>query len=1029
MELHEYPRPANDTGIGIHWAPGYAAAVGMAKLREVWIPELRALGVKWVKIYNHDGALDFAELLLAEGIMPIVRLYRPTPNPGRLSLREIVFVDSFVRVGVRYFEFNNEPDRDSEWKGGRVPSNGLELVAEDSIVNMEAILERGGMPGVPALSVGSTWDLVGKIVALGRKDLFDGPVWQAVHNYARNRPIDYPFDIGNQEGAAFTERFYRTVADEAWEENAWRGRSLAEVNRLRMDRCAPGLTLREDHAGWLAWQHFDALNRHHLGRSLPILATESGYVVGDDSDARYPAATPNLHMAQTLELCRTLMGTSTRFPAAPDFLFCAAFSVIANQQLGGSSAWWEKFAWYSNRWPGGSLPIVRALRAEPKAARKWQGAAGGAPLLTLRGAVLNRRAGAPERPALILERDGIQMASTLVDPNNRYLLNELGPGNYTLRVEGYDIRQPVTLSADQLEMVVNLDVGKPAEVISRSLVEGRVRGGSGASLRLLRTGDGEEYLTTAREDGAFRFIDLPPGAYSLQVNPTGSRVDNLVLDGRNQVELEMAVGGWGHVIATADPTPGVGAIRVRVQEYTGAAVQLYGVNGVIPPLITGTAPGLPSDLCQFEGLENGLYIVTVTNITDDEGDPVELEARVTVDRRRVPLVDFSFSDAAHAPLAAQSSVTGRVIGPLERMNAPRVRLMDASANAAEQPVQADGSFRFDRLPAGTYALEVVGHEATGQRQDIALDGINQVTVDLLLPMQMRPAAPAVPEGGGMILGHVPGAAGRLARLVDAVGNEQRADIGLDDTVRFEQLPPGEYLLMVEGGYEQGDLVINGALAWEVLFAPLASSWEVQVTRAESMPGYSVVRVEVEGLKDAPVYIWKENWEGMMKRTGRNLDQAQAEFVGPELGPCAVEFSPLGPGVYMIEPEGLGVWTDVELTGLEAVWITFRPRSAPTQANQVSRLHREPAPAPRIESAATRTRHYVFIGDVQLTGRELSDVLSYASSQRAVAGTDFAEALRADVVTLVGNTPNTEGLHAQLSDRGILVQSYVPAETE
>ena len=132
MELHEYPRPANDTGIGIHWAPGYAAAVGMAKLREVWIPELRALGVKWVKIYNHDGALDFAELLLAEGIMPIVRLYRPTPNPGRLSLREIVFVDSFVRVGVRYFEFNNEPDRDSEWKGGRVLSLSSIFLSQDS---------------------------------------------------------------------------------------------------------------------------------------------------------------------------------------------------------------------------------------------------------------------------------------------------------------------------------------------------------------------------------------------------------------------------------------------------------------------------------------------------------------------------------------------------------------------------------------------------------------------------------------------------------------------------------------------------------------------------------------------------------------------------------------------------------------------------------------------------------------------------------------------------------------------------------
>ena len=249
MELYEYPRPANDTGIGIHWAPGFASAIGMARIREQWLPEFRALGVKWVKIYNHDGALDFAELLLAEGFMPIVRIYRPTPNPGRLSLRDIVHVDSYLRTGARYFEFNSEPDRDSEWKGGRVPANGQDLVAEDTIVNLEAILERGGMPGIPAPSSGSNWDLVGRIVAKGRKDLFEGPVWQAIHNYSRNRPLDYPYDIGSQEGAAFTERFYQTVANEKWDESAWRGRSLADVNRLRTDRATPGATIRDDHGG------------------------------------------------------------------------------------------------------------------------------------------------------------------------------------------------------------------------------------------------------------------------------------------------------------------------------------------------------------------------------------------------------------------------------------------------------------------------------------------------------------------------------------------------------------------------------------------------------------------------------------------------------------------------------------------------------------------------------------------------------------------------------------------------------------
>ena len=88
MDLHEYPRPANDTGLGIHWTVGFASTIGMGKIRDFWIPELKAMGVKWVKIFNHDGAIDFAELLLAEGFMPIVRIHRPSPYPSVFDIRE-----------------------------------------------------------------------------------------------------------------------------------------------------------------------------------------------------------------------------------------------------------------------------------------------------------------------------------------------------------------------------------------------------------------------------------------------------------------------------------------------------------------------------------------------------------------------------------------------------------------------------------------------------------------------------------------------------------------------------------------------------------------------------------------------------------------------------------------------------------------------------------------------------------------------------------------------------------------------------
>jgi hypothetical protein len=153
---------------------------------------------------------------------------------------------------------------------------------------------------------------------------------------------------------------------------------------------------------------------------------------------------------------------------------------------------------------------------------------------------------------------------------------------------------------------------------------------------------------------------------------------------------------------------------------------------------------------------------------------------------------------------------------------------------------------------------------------------------------------------------------------------------------------------------------------------------------------------------------------MMKRTGSGIEH----------GPYSLEFSPLGPGTYMIEPEGLGIWTDVELTGLEAVWVTFRPRTEPTSPNLVTAL-------PPVERAAApaggggRSRHYIFIGDAALSGGQLAELLRFAAREQAVAGTDLGEALQSDLVTVVGETPNTASVRSQLAARGIEVRSYTP----
>ncbi|HRW06029.1 MAG TPA: carboxypeptidase-like regulatory domain-containing protein [Caldilineaceae bacterium] len=963
-----------------------------------------------------------------------------------------------------------------------MPANGLNLVVENTIANLEIILERGGMPAVPSVSSGSRWDVVGKIVAFGRKDLFAGPVWQAIHNYPRNRPLDYPYDIGNQEGAAYTYRFYQIVNEEDWQENAWRGRSLEEVNRLRSDRTNPGATVMDDHACWLAYEYFDALNQKHLGHSIPLLSTECGYLIGEDVDPRYPATSPDLHMAQTLESCRIMMGTSQRFPAAPDYYFCTAFWLLANAQLGSTSSWWETHAWYSDRWQGGALPLVFALKSEPKVARRWHGAVADE-LVSLYGTVVNAgdcrtlvlykelskgAGGSVVEQAIGGEREPEndvavpsaleEKATATLDSSNTYRFDNLAPGNYLLRVPGSTVEQRVELLAGQQELVLNLDLTPKRAMVHKSRIAGTVRGGAGAMLVLVHLAAGEEWTTLARDDGTFRFVDLPAGEYSLRVEPAGSRIERLRLDGVNEQTVELAVAGWGYTIR---PLPShlqaqakLNAIYCVVQGWPGLPVRVHADEWSSEPVYTGTAPEVGRFGCELTGLEAGYYIVTVDGVPGDDGRYTQLEARVTVDKKQTPLLEFIYTEMITHPTGGYSQIYGRLIGGGLAASAMAghhtVVLLDSRGNRQEQAVASDSTFRFANLEAGLYTVTVLGHEATATDADLALDGHNQLSVELRMPALVADDELLDTQAAteSVIAGFAPEAAGRLARLVDTVGNEYQQYVDAEHRFHFAGLAAGSYTLVIEAGYRQSDLIVDGRSGLHVQFAELLPVWQAEVSQAGSMPGYSVVRVEVEGLAELPVHIWKEEWEGMVRQTG-----SKAEY-----GPYALEFSPLGPGRYMVEPTGLGLWAEVELTGLEALWIHFRKRTQPLGENRVASLaspNDVSAPPPSTnatnpdatasysateslvqastdsaddrmdESSAApiteqrrstnampernldhaandvKENHYLFVWAPPQDPNELSALLSYATAEQPQVGRDRWLAFDADRVTIVG----------------------------
>ncbi len=472
MDLRDYPRPTGDTGIGVHWNAGFPAAVGLGEIRDRWLPELIALGVKWVKLSRHDGGLELAELLLKNDIMPVVRVYRSQPNPGTLDEAALRIVRDYVFAGVRYFEFNNEPDLAIEWQNQLVPPDAITIVARNAIRDIEAILAVGGYPGIPALATGTKWDLVGEICRLGRRDLLTAGVWHAIHNYSLNHPLDYPGDAGNQEGTPLAREFYDRLALERWDGDAWDGWSLERVNQERRDHSNPGATAFDDPSCWRAYERYDRLIRDQIGRSLPLLATENGYIVGERPDPRYAATTPQLHMAQTLEACRVMMGTSTRFDHAPDYYFCTAFWLLGNYALGHWAPEWEGQAWYSSRWPDGHLPIVSALKAEPKQARPWRGD----------GGVAGRIAGAVKNGAGLtvqVARPDAWQLTTRVGDDGRYELGDLPLAAYSVTVVEAERTQSVALTRERPAANANFDLSGLTVTTTASVIRGAVAGARG----------------------------------------------------------------------------------------------------------------------------------------------------------------------------------------------------------------------------------------------------------------------------------------------------------------------------------------------------------------------------------------------------------------------------------------------------------------------------------------------------------------------------------------------------------------------
>ena len=974
MKLSQYPRPKGDNGWGIHWSPSTVHPTGEAL--SPWIDELVRMHIKWVKVLDDgDGSsVELCRRLVRYDIMPIVRIYRPQPNPGRLSRREEEAIRRLVDVGVVYFETNNEPDMPAEWQYERLPPDWISIVVDQFIYDADRVLALGGLPGLPALSVGSKANLVEMVVRKGRADIFARGAWIAVHNYTLNHPLDYPYDPVHQEGAPLTRQEYERHGEWAWD-----GQPRQLINLWRRQGKRPGSTIEEDSDCWRCFELADLMAREALGYSVPVIGTEGGAVIGWRDDRRYPRVTPEIHKDWTVQINRFLQ------TQAPAYFFTTCHWLLANFRLGHHVMGWESQAWFSDWWESAfgirdHLPAVDALRDLPGGERLF---------ITTDAEIVGQAAGPQGQPAhnlpIRLIADGQEVAVAHTNARGRFRFSELPAGRYELRADDNPgIALPVQLDAGaRQEVHLTIPHGR------QSAVRGQLRtpgGGpcAGVEVRLL-AGD-EERRTITDTAGAFRFEGLPAGTYTLRAG--GGCIQGLYLDGWSIWEGEMIV----------PPPPQtrfvIAARRLLEREETAGRHIFFGqvwdengepLNGVtvemgwenaapgtqFPTALTGADPRHGAGYYEFTNTP-GTFFLRV-RAQDAESETAEaLETAEVPGRRGEPISYEVHFQRVKVPAPASHSLIRVELGGVE--HPPAVTLRRGEEHAAIEPSRREeGAFIFEGLSAGEYQVLAAGLGEIGR---ISVDGWNPGFLRFPMGSQVRVRISRRTFAG-------------VLRLESQRWGELRqAHAEPGEEIRFTDLPAGTYHLRFQG-WQSPDFVLDGqnSVSFRDVEAqqPFHSELSGRLLNADGEPlvGRRVLLMDADGALRGE------------QRTDR-------------FGRC--RFAGLGPGRYTLVIEELGISQgNIVLDGRQS-------REIELTAPAVVR--------PKL------LEHYVLLPAKSQPGPWVSVLLlsDFIRRAGAVVGFSLQEAQMARYVTIVADADEIdESAERRLLDAGCVVRR-LPGES-
>ena len=813
IRLEDFPRPKDDNGRGIHWSASPYHLSGYEL--DYWMSELQAMGIKWVKVID-DGGGSSAELcrrLVDIGIMPVVRLY--IGNPGHVQSRNLEAIRRLIDIGALYFETNNEPELAIEWEDGVVPRNWLDIVVGNFIIDASEIIGLGGYPAFPAMGVGTIVNPFKLIVSSGRQDLFENGAWLAIHNYVLNHPLDYPFDSVNQTGQLLTQGEYES---DRW---IWDNDPLSVINRLRTEGAKPGVTLRDDATCWLAYALWNEQLVEAFGHSVPIMSTEGGVVVGDRQDGRYGRNNVSRHEQVTLWIQDFLVSS------APTWYFTVFHWLIANNAMGQNRPGWETQCWYGDWWDkefnlAGRLPVVDALKVTAPTVRPGVISSG-----VIHGYLTDLKHLPVATRRLKALRDGQVIRETESCGDGVYRFIGLPPGTYSIIVD-----KVLGFAAHDLTLLPHAVVAQDLQVPDPlSAVGGQLTDLSGQpkpmqTVVLTQAGQNVGSMVSNGQ-GFYGFSPLTAGTYLIglpgavpeQVQVDGQRplTQNLVVPADQSFEfrvvtrrlLPQSESKGRHVFygVVRDEVGGpIDGIKIEMS-WTGAAPRT-----AFPVAVTGSDPGKPRGYFEFIHT-SGEFALRLLDAIWPAPPADKLKTRDLPGQLPDQSVSYEivFQLVRVTSVPADSVITGTLVRGIEGMNV----ILRAGDTVLSSALPANGSFRFDKLRAGSYNLEVDGPGVIARA--IVVDGRSTVN---LLPIDISFGR------RGVIQGTVSDLTGKpLPNLQVLLRRDQqeiaRSQTNVQGYYRFDPLWGGTYVVEVaDPPTKTSAIVISGSQVQTVnLFVP------------------------------------------------------------------------------------------------------------------------------------------------------------------------------------------------------------------